>query len=447
MIRSSVHRYSFEDGAVQRVQKVCLESWDGLRFLRPEPSPDAFAKLCSLYGEYIIKKYAKIFGKVVLFRIPPGTKIPFPVEDPEYGRIVDACTAVSAAFRKEIRCERGKLIFRDAAVRAFYEELKQKGCLYLAEGERSSVSILPVGEELGFLSRSCPDAQLKVNASFFVMDILDVATAYDRIGVPIGLCVRDGEILNPPLFDREALLVDGAGKVSVRKLSLSEISVEIGGVRYRDGENAVFCTRPKRKRTPKGGFDWIVVGNRVVAFRSGGDTLIPSGGFAVHLDRSPDSTADRKVRYSGMEEIRFGIQVGNSVAVDGVRTAGFVSPFYNFLQFWKPSYPPSFYPLNYKKSRAPRIVLGADSADMPVLLWFEGAGKFGYEAGKDSSGVSLSEAADICADLGIRNGVHLDGGGSAQILIGNSRELLISDRDPSDLSEQERAVSMGLFVP
>ena len=92
-------------------------------------------------------------------------------------------------------------------------------------------------------------------------------------------------------------------------------------------------------------------------------------------------------------------------------------------------------------------MLGADSADMPVLLWFEGAGKFGYEAGKDSSGVSLSEAADICADLGIRNGVHLDGGGSAQILIGNSRELLISDRDPSDLSEQERAVSMGLFVP
>ena len=306
MIQSSVHRYTFEDGAVQRVQKVCLDSWDGLRFLRPEPSPDAFVGLCSLYGDYIIKKYAKIFGKVVLFRIPPGTKIPFPTEDPEFGRFCDAHAAVAAAFRKGIRCENGRLTFRDETVRAFYEELSKKECLYVAEGERSSVRILPVGEELGFLSGSCPDARLRVNASFFVMNILDVATVYDRIGVPIGLCVRDGEILNPPMFGREALLVDNSGKVSVRKVSLEEIGVEIGGKTYRDGQNAVFCSRPQRKRTPRGGFDWIVVGNRVSAFRSGGNTQIPSGGFAVHLDRAPDSAAAASVRPENLDQAERG---------------------------------------------------------------------------------------------------------------------------------------------
>ena len=49
-------------------------------------------------------------------------------------------------------------------------------------------------------------------------------------------------------------------------------------------------------------------------------------------------------------------------------------------------------------------------------------------------------------DAGIVNGINLDGGGSAQILVENGRSLLISDRNRNGLSEMERAVPLGLIV-
>jgi exopolysaccharide biosynthesis protein len=81
-----------------------------------------------------------------------------------------------------------------------------------------------------------------------------------------------------------------------------------------------------------------------------------------------------------------------------------------------------------------------------MILWAEGAGKVRYVAGKDSTGASLSDMAEMCAELGMVNGVNLDGGGSAQILLNNRRELRISDRYPADNRETERPVPLGLIV-
>ena len=81
-----------------------------------------------------------------------------------------------------------------------------------------------------------------------------------------------------------------------------------------------------------------------------------------------------------------------------------------------------------------------------MILWFEGKGKFGYEKGKESCGASLWEVAGICEKMGIVNGISLDGGGSAQILVGKQRMLKLSDRDPDDLSQIERAIPRGLMI-
>ena len=70
-----------------------------------------------------------------------------------------------------------------------------------------------------------------------------------------------------------------------------------------------------------------------------------------------------------------------------------------------------------------------------MLLWAEGAAKFGYVPGKGSCGASQTELADICADVGMVNAVNLDGGGSAQILVNNRRSLMLSDRRAADFSE------------
>ena len=72
-----------------------------------------------------------------------------------------------------------------------------------------------MGEFTGYLSKQEPKAQLKCNTSFFIMDPFDCATPYDQIGMPFGLCVKNGVVEHPPLFDREALLVKRDGSVSI----------------------------------------------------------------------------------------------------------------------------------------------------------------------------------------------------------------------------------------
>ena len=147
-----------------------------------------------------------------------------------------------------------------------------------------------------------------------------------------------------------------------------------------------------------------------------------------------------------MEDILFGIQVGNSILRGGEKTGDFISRFYNIRKLEPIPYPPSLYPVDYRKSRAARIALGADALGRPMLLWAEGAGKNGYTPGSDSCGASLSELAEICSDLGMTDAVNLDGGGSAQILLRNQRELRISDRDPVTGADAERPVPLALMI-
>ena len=81
-----------------------------------------------------------------------------------------------------------------------------------------------------------------------------------------------------------------------------------------------------------------------------------------------------------------------------------------------------------------------------MILWAEGAAKIGHTPGVDSCGATLADMARISREVGMVNGVNLDGGGSAQLLMGNRRELMLSDRKEPDFSEQERPVPMGLMV-
>ncbi|MBQ1508323.1 MAG: phosphodiester glycosidase family protein, partial [Erysipelotrichaceae bacterium] len=326
-----------------------------------------------------------------------------------------------------------------------FHKLEERGCLKIAQGKRKTLSFHPVGRESGYLSRNETDASLRVNASFFLMDLLDLGSIYDHAMTPFGFAVKDGTVLQPPCFGREVLKAHKDGSVSVGKTDLNDLTVLIDGKEYIHGQNCHFCSRPEYKRSPKGGFDLVVSLREVAAVREGGNTEVPSSGFLIHLDHDPQ-LRDRHVSYHCEEDLLFAIQVGNSAVINGKKTETFLSPFYHYLRPWTVSYPPSFYPLNYRKDRAPRIVLGADQQGKPMLVWFEGAGKFGYDPKNDSAGASLSEAADICLDLGMYNGVHLDGGGSAEILFGKKRLLKVSDRNEKDFSEKERAVPLGLFI-
>ena len=442
---SEIKTFSYPNGELQRVQLVRPENWSQLNFLKLsycEGALDCFAKI---YEQYLVPACPWLFGNLVMFYLPPDAQTEGLHDTKKYGLVAERLTAVAAALEDGVKIIGNRPVFRNERVRNLWELLESRNCIRLIRGKLPVTTIIPVGNAPGFLSQTEQTAALKVNSSFFIMDRFDCATAYDHIGTHLGLCVKDGVVENPPLFGREALLVKKDGSISVTALQLSDLEIEIAGQTYAAGKNAVLFSRPRRARTPFGkGKELVVIGRRVAAVRDCGGP-IPASGFVLRPKGESKAVPGSLVTYRGMEDVAFGIQVGNSIVIDGKKTEGFRSRFYNIRHLERVPFPPSLYPMNFKKARAARIALGADKDGKPMLLWAEGAGKLRYTPGSDSCGASLSEMAQICSELGMVNAVNLDGGGSAQILLNNKRNLLISDRNV-DHTEAERPVPVGLII-
>ena len=444
MMDSEIKTIKRPDGEIQRLQTVRLPDWESLEFLRPRPAEDPLPGFSRIYRQFLVPSAPWIFGQMALLRVPEGLEIPVDggmSADPE-----ERLFMAADLLREGVRLVRGRPRFRTEEARMLWEKLESAGALETVCGRLPFTKMVPVSDQTGLLSESEPEALMKVNASFFIMDPFDCATPYDSVGTPFGLCMKDGEVLSPPMYEREALLADRNGRVSIGRPSIRDLTLEIGGKTFRAGENGEILTRSSCSRTAAGsGPEAVIVGRKVRALNLVGGLEVPASGSVL---RSPDlygiSVGDEVV-YHGMENVLFGIQVGSSLLRDGVRSGSFLSPFYNIRKLQRTPFPPSLYPLNYEKDRAARIALGADKDGRPMLLWAEGAPKIGAQKGQTSCGASLSEMEEYCQDAGMVNAVNLDGGGSAQILLNGRRALELSDRK-EDGSEMERAVPLGLIV-
>lgn len=441
---SEIFEFKRENGEIQRVQRVSWDSWAETEFIDPVPEPTAFDAYCNIYKNYLVPAGPWIFGHMVLFRMPERLAestgkngLSEAVALRKYTEILQAGVSIQGSAPHFKNPEAGKL----------YKEIEAAGCLEIISGKLPTTKFIPVGNLAGRLTRSYPGARLKVNAAFFIMDCFDAATKYDILGTPFGLAVKDGSILRPPLFGREALIVRSGGSVSIEKTCFKDITVRICGETYKAGENARFFSRPEFRTAPVGrGTDIIIVGREVRDVLPAGVNPVPASGFIMRVRDGKLPETGAELTYGGMEDVLFGVQVGSSTVINGVPSKSFGSDFYNVRHPWTTEFPPSLYPLDYDTARAARIAIGADSEGRPVLIWAEGMAKHGHEPGKDSCGASLSELAGICAELGMYNGVNLDGGGSAQILLDNRRSLKICDRSPVDFSETERPVPFGIAV-
>lgn len=451
-MNSEIKTYSRENGQIQRVQVVTWDDWKQLEFLHLKENSAALKCFRDIYKNFLVPGCPWVFGNMILFQLPKELKFEFPLETKEYGKIDNPLTAAAIALEKGVKIVGDKPIFLNPKIKSFWQKLEERNSIFIVCGKLPVTKVIPIADYAGFLSENEPEAEMKVNASFFIMDSFDCATVYDHVGKVFGLCVKNGVVENPPLYHREALLVKKNGKVLIQKLDIRDLEIKIQGERYLHGKNATIYTRPEMSKTPKGEMSRkiVVVGNQVVAVKEKGRIPIPASGFVLCLK---DNLADKsnimpgdEVVYHGLEEIQFGIQVGNSIIRDGVKTEKFISKFYNIRKLEKIPYPPSLYPMDFGHGRAARIALGCDKYGKPILFWAEGAGKLKYIPGEDSTGASLKEMAEIAEDLGMVQAVNLDGGGSAQILLKNERSLKISDRNKEDNSDAERLVPLGLVV-
>lgn len=449
MIESKIDTIRYENGEMQRFQVVSGFAWNDLEFVQPPFSKEAFDELCRMYKIFVIPKHHEMYGAVLAFHIPDDMKSPFSSETDE-GVVFDRQLAASIGLRKlvregKIRRSGESLLIDDAKAKAFLDELEKRGWMSIAYGDKTDVvSILPVGEDLGYMSQVSPRPQFICNAHFFQMDVFDSDSPYDLFGTPYGMTVKNGIMIQPPLNGREALVVDMDGKVKITRPDVRDISMQIQGKTFTHGENCTIYRRPDTRQTPKEeGLDIVIVGDEVVSFHKGGGVFIPEGGFVLHT-KEELSVEPSPVVYLGFDNCLFAIQVGSSSVKDGEVMKGFESPFYNIYKDSVP-FPPTLYPLNYEKDRAPRMAICSDKDGDPVIVWAEGCSKLYYQFGKESCGASLLELGNYCASIGLVNALNLDGGGSSEIFLNGKLMMHVSDRH-ADNSDAERPVPMGLLI-
>jgi hypothetical protein len=436
----AIKTYTYPDGEIQRVETVRGFTWDDLSFVTPPFAPSVIKALARLYRDYIIPKHPESYGTLVFFHIPEGSL--FTLQPSHNVVLYDTQIQAKALFQTHLQTS--EFQFQEQILQNAWEDLRTRGLIEVVSGTGSGLSFLPVSGKIGFLSDISYGEVPVVNASFFLMDFSDCDSPYDVLGTPYGLMHHNGITLSPPLFGREALGVGQDGRVRIFHPTLRDVTVEIDGKRYHDGNGCTFHGRPAERTTPPSfGSDWVIVGNRVVAIHDGGETPIPMAGFVLSFPEKRRVVA-QTVQYHGFEQLRFGIQVGPALLTDGVQADKLVCPF--FQPGGVVPFPPTVYPLSFENGRAARIGLGCDANDSPVLVWVEGAGKLGHVKGKESAGASLAEFAAIGSELGLRQLVNLDGGGSAQIIHDGARKLRVADRVPGQNTEAERPVPNGLRV-
>lgn len=448
MLTSQIVTVSRKNGEIQRAHIIRADNWKDVCFTRPRPEPGAaFSRLVSLYRNHHIIHYPFLYGRNVFFRLPDGVSLPG--EDKR-----EQLTYAARIFKKGLTVHNGEPCFLTAEAKTLYEQLDRNHCIEIACGSRKRTYILPVADECGFLSSCAPEHGAAVNLSFFLMDPLDCATEHDHIGMPVGLRVRDGIIESLPQFQRPMLLVKKNGTVLVtddpEDARVDPLRVEYRGRRIVLTDEHVHMFK---EHVEKG---FILSGDRIVSTANKRRVTVPTSGFTAAFEdpSAPlsDATPGDRVDILGMTDILFGIQVGPAAVIDGKAQMGAPAHFYKIKQLLRniltltAPYPPAMYRCDPERDRAPRVVLGADGEGKPLLVWLEGAAKAHHIPGQDSCGATLNEAASFCAEQGMKNGIHLDGGGSAQILLNRKRELMISDRDPQTGEEAERAIPNGMII-
>jgi hypothetical protein len=287
------------------------------------------------------------------------------------------------------------------------------------------------------LSRSASgDTVAAVNADFFL---------FAPAGVPTGAHVDDRRVISGPMA-RPALTIDAAGRL--RFLRLFATGHAVAGA-----DTAPVTEWNHIPLTQLGAFDhrWgaavdsgvgvakVVIGSdgRVHGVRPGSERVaIPSGGWVIAAARSapPSVKAWVRSRRAG-ERVTVSTSLLPFLPHDAV--GGF--PMLAVDSLPAPALD-SAHTQSLGRVRHPRTAVGIGSAGRRLLLVVVDGRQEGY-----SAGMTLPELARVMLELGARDALNLDGGGSSAMAVrGADGSVRVVNR-PSDAGG-ERAVANALAV-
>ena len=137
-MKTDIKEYTYPDGALQRVQRVTLDSWQDLEFLKLNYEDPAITCFADIYRLFLVPACPWLFGNMVMFWLPEDVETDFPMETGTFGTVADRVTAAAAALRKGVRIIRGKPVFSDEKVKTFWAELEARDCIRIIKAEHSA---------------------------------------------------------------------------------------------------------------------------------------------------------------------------------------------------------------------------------------------------------------------------------------------------------------------
>lgn len=308
------------------------------------------------------------------------------------------------------------------------------------------------------------------NSTFFLNFPEECQTPHAALNDPAATLVVDGRWLVPPLFRRGTVLIHDGGRITLRVTSWEDVVIETallrrplvpaGGVRAaglpasvdvprrRQGGVQIFTAwslahqGENHWRIPgfRRGRDraFVLVGTEIVEETTTGEVAIPAAGWVLVLPHGTPGLADlpavlpgalRRVRLrwrrTADRSVRHAVAAGplllsggrvvlaGPIAGRGARTGEQFHPWVSRAgNVRERGIAPTRLAADIDQTRAPRTALGLTGRGEAVLAVVDGR-----TAPSHSVGLTLHETALLMRDLGCREALNLDGGGSSILFV------------------------------
>jgi len=276
--------------------------------------------------------------------------------------------------------------------------------------------------------------------------------------VPVGLIVTDGIVVNPPVFNRSAILIDDETHVFIKQIGMKGVSVEAGVARFTarkvnreigKGEIGVFTTVWGDYSPEIGAMHFSVIGRRVAAV-SQKKLRIPINGFAVVVNpggaplglferiEKGDPVNYKLPEIKGMGKVISAMAGGPALLVN--RKTG--------LDFESEQFGEGIPPVTFSEdsiiahSSLPRIAWGVTEFHELIACAVRGGNS------EKSQGMTLEELAKFMRKLGCVNAVNLDGGATNKMVVkGISVDIPSRGTVPGNkIKTPKRAISSAILI-
>ncbi len=352
-------------------------------------------------------------------------------------------TLSQMANEGKISVEEGRFASEISEVSAFLNEGLDTYHIFFGYEGGKPFKFMGIYPSMGFINPLDSRGKIVMNSHFFLMEPTDINTPFSLLGEPVGGLIVDGSVKFPYLYERSALFLYRNHTSEVKKVGIRDMEVVIGERSYIHGKNAVFYVRPEYEVSPaQKGTDIVIVNNRIVGRKKGGGTEVPDAGFVLHTEEDIDISGHRVVyRVKSIENIVFSVQGGPWLVKDERPASFFDDPFYKDEPIY---FPPTVFPVAWGARYASRSAIGTTKNGELLILHVEGTNESTYIPGLDSRGFTLSELSEVMYSYGAKDGINLDGGGSAQLYLEGGKFFTFADRRGMPGLSYRRPVPLGL---